>query len=458
MLSIILCCFTLYLVSSKGWSLLVHRSSEGRIDSNDRYKYSHLQRNVPANRAEKIALFLHKKNLQKPSLITLSASAAISSNINKAAIKAILNLLSTCSIGAVAGKIGLLDQNAISILSKLIFNIFQPCLLFVNVANVIASIDKSKGFSPMYLLPFLAMVQIMIGFIIGKLFSLIIYGRNRKPNSVDDNNAKQLLACTTFANSGPLPFVFVDSLFRSNINSNLLTKSNAYISLYLLGWSPLFWILGPAILSETDSDSSKTFIEKLKVISKRVFSPPVLASIFGMIVGFVPTLNKFLLHKSGFLNPLFEAMRTLGTAYLPAVLLVLAGSLTMATAVVNPATTTDNNTTPSDLKIGLAKQVLAIYFARFFIMPTLSFGLFYQLRRYFPAVKTIFKNDPLLLFVLLLETCMPSAQNTTVILQLIGNKLGAAKLARVLMIVYVLGVPAISFWLVKILEVTKLVV
>ena len=61
-------------------------------------------------------------------------------------------------------------------------------------------------------------------------------------------------------------------------------------------------------------------------------------------------------------------------------------------------------------------------------------------------------KDEVLCTVLLLEACMPSAQNSTVIYNLQGKNLLAARMARVLMAIYVLGVPAISFWIAKILS------
>jgi predicted permease len=89
-------------------------------------------------------------------------------------------------------------------------------------------------------------------------------------------------------------------------------------------------------------------------------------------------------------------------------------------------------------------------------MPSISFLLVALLNRHVPAAAQLFRTDPMLLYVLLLETCMPSAQNLTVILQLQGKKKAATRLARVLMIIYFFGVPAITYWLVRILHLTKL--
>lgn len=379
-------------------------------------------------------------------------SAASAATINRAAIKAISKLISTCGIGVFAAKVGILDQTALGVLSKLIFNIFQPCLLFVNVATTVAELSsKAGGGEAIYILPLAAGFQIIVGYIVGKIVSLFMF-RGKS----EDEGAKQLLACTTFGNSGPLPLVFTDGLFRSHPNPALLSKSVAYISLYLLGWSPLFWIVGPAILKENNpNDSSRSAAEKRKELLSRIFSPPVVASIFGMIVGFLPFLRKLFVNSNSIFNPIFESMRTLGAAYLPAVLIVLAGSLSPSGSKPAQEPQVSTAETTAENKQFLSRA-LAIYLARFVLMPTVAFSLFSVLSKVFPAVKALFEKDKLLLMILLLESCMPSAQNTTVILQLQGNKAAATRLARTLMVIYLCGVPALSYWLVRILSLTGL--
>lgn len=369
----------------------------------------------------------------------------MSSAITQASSKAILQLLSTCSIGVYASKRGILDKGALSALSKLVFNIFQPCLLFVSVSSTVSASIASGSTGALELLPFLALVQITIGYTMGKLLSLVFYRKN--PNI---EASRFLRACTTFGNSGPLPYVFVDALFRGHPNPTLLPRSVAYISMYLLGWSPLFWILGPYLLSKNKgvaATSAAGRAQERKQLLQRILSPPILGSLAGLAAGATPAVMK-LLQSGGILSPVYDGMRTLGAGYLPAVLLILSGSL-----MPQPPSSDEAGKEDASEKFDpktIMKEVTAICCARFLVMPVIGAALM-KLPFLSKAV-----GDPLLMFVLLLETCMPSAQNLTVILQLQGDRFAAGRMARLLLLVYMLGIPAINFWLTRILRITKL--
>jgi len=421
---IILVILSLIVISVDGYV----QNNINRLVKSNNYNYLKNNNNNYNNK-------FHNNHEQYASIVATTSSSVATA----AALRAVSKLLSTCGIGIWASKTGLLDKAALSVLSKLVFGLLQPCLLFVNVASTVAKLGPSGG-AAVTLLPLVAGVQILLGYVVGKIVSLLIYGRKSSEES------KQLLTCTAFGNSGPLPLVFVDALLRAHADQSLLPQSVGYVSLYLLGWSPLFWIIAPAILS--DESSGKT---DFKTLMKRVISPPVLGSIGGLIVGYVPFLRNLLLPANGLLNPVFEAMRTLGAGYLPAVLLVLAGSLTPTKEEPTPNGTV---AVAEESPVSFIKRAASIYMARFLLMPTVGFGIIKLLRKYFSTSPLI--NDAVLMFVFLLETCMPSAQNSTVILQLQNNRAAATRMAKTLMFIYILGVPAMSFWIIKILQATSL--
>lgn len=370
----------------------------------------------------------------------IPVAAPLISPVTAASLRAVAKLLSTVGLGGYASKQGMLDKNALQVLSKLVFGLLQPCMLFVNVAQTVSG---SAGGVTTWLLPLAAASQIFMGYIIGKIMGTVIYG---KGGNADDK--AQTLTGTTFGNSGPLPFVFVDGLFRNHPDPTILASANAYISLYLLGWSPLFWMFAPVTLGATES--AGTPAEKRAALIKRVFSPPVTASLLGLVVGLCPPLTKLMMGKTGLFNPIVEAMRTLGTAYVPAVVLVLAGSLFPSDAGADKKEAAGSGKKFLGQDVDFVKQIVSIYASRFLLLPVAGFTAVKMAKKYIPFLaKTL--SDEVLVAVLLLEACMPSAQNSTVIYNLQGKNLLAARMARVLMAIYVLGVPAISFWIARIL-------
>ena len=215
-----------------------------------------------------------------------------------------------------------------------------------------------------------------------------------------------------------------------------------------------------------EDDGSMTKEQKRKIMMNRILSPPVIASLLGMLVGSNKFLTSLFMPKEGIFHPIYEGMRTLSAGYLPSVLLVLAGSLLSSSG--GGAVTSSKE---AGKKSGYArfkesfgitsgtqffKQVGFLYVCRFFLMPMIGFSVFEALQYIAPGLYNYLKNDPLLLFVVLLETFMPSAQNSVTMTQLAGDKEGSAALSRILLAIYALGTPAITFWLVKVLHFTDL--
>lgn len=58
-------------------------------------------------------------------------------------------------------------QDAISSLSKLIIFVFQPCLLFVNVASTLG--NPGQSLSEIVVLPVFAVFQIFFGSLVGRV-------------------------------------------------------------------------------------------------------------------------------------------------------------------------------------------------------------------------------------------------------------------------------------------------
>lgn len=367
----------------------------------------------------------------------------------KTSTNAVLRLVSSCSLGLFAASQGLLDQSSLSTLSRLIFAFFQPALLFTNVATTLAT-PSSHGAS-LAVLPVFALLQILFGSLYGKGLASFL---RLEPTS---DEGKELAVCCAFANSGPLPLLFADAFLRLHpTDPTLYPRAVAYISFYLVAWSPLFWTIGATILgavktqpaySSLPSSSSlppsppptpSSTIRKVfsHPLCQKAISPPTLGCLFGAIVGVTPVLRSLFFGPAAPLASLFDALRTMGSAYLPTVLLVLAGSLAKGFETLSLKDT------------ALFKRTAAICVARFVLMPLTALALL----RVGTAAALIPSSDKLLAFILLLQACMPCAQNTVVILQLQKRPAAAASMATLVSLTYILAVIPMGFLLSAVLQ------
>lgn len=102
-----------------------------------------------------------------------------------------------------------LDAAAVSALSRLVYNVFQPSLLFTNVMQTLAA-PSSGGQSKatLLLLPLAAALQILVASIVS---AGVIRLANIPP---DSEEGRETRVCSTFANSGKMdvPYTFLETL------------------------------------------------------------------------------------------------------------------------------------------------------------------------------------------------------------------------------------------------------
>ncbi|GKY91459.1 hypothetical protein MPSEU_000118200 [Mayamaea pseudoterrestris] len=385
---------------------------------------------------------------------TLLQNAALSLMdpvVLKAGMGATAKLLSSVALGGFAATKGVLDASAVTALSRLTYSVFQPAFLLASVSTTFVNASKNAAGgatavnglpgSLLALMPLVAALQIALGAIGGKLIC--------KVAKIDPSEQAQVKLCTTFGNSGPLPLIFSEALFR---NAGLFRDVSACISFYLLCWSPLFWSAGRMILGTYDSDATSatvngqqaSFLSKFKNELAKFLSPPVIGSILGVVIGTVPCIRSAFF--GGFATPLFGAIASLGTAYLPAALLVLAGSLvgtkkTEPTVAVVDGASTPTRTAPS------VKSMLAIFVSRFFVAPTLSYAALTVMSRLGWLGVAGTRARAVVSFCILAEGCMPPAQNSVIMLQLAGLKEQATSMAKLLTIIYALAVVPVTILL-----------
>jgi Membrane transport protein len=259
--------------------------------------------------------------------------------------------------------------------------------------------------------------------------------------------------CTTFANAGPLPLMFNDALFpaASPIRQNVA----AAISFYLLVWMPLFWMFGRDILAIPDKSLiSNTTINtnRFMIAINKVLSPPIIGSIIGVIIGCIPILRNACFSgdsSSSFLRPVISAISTLGSAYIPVAVLILAGSLFGSESKSNQIQIIDddqaclvidtNDTICTDYARPSKQAMLSIFIARFVLAPIVSFGLLFSFQKSGWLLNCPSSTLSVFTFVLLMEGCMPPTQNSVIMLQLEQEPERAARMAKLLTTLYLLS-------------------
>jgi predicted permease len=412
----------------------------------------------------------------------LEEMATLDSTVASISLRATAQLFVAVSLGVlVARNGGILNGETVKGLSKLTYCMFQPALIFCSVSKTLQSESAgAQGLSSLAIivLPIVALLQIACGYATGRLLTRIF----RMPSQAD---TRDVWMCTTFANSAPLPLVFADSLFADSLS--MQADITACISFYLLVWSPVFWTVGPLILQsaperreledvELDelegSEGSKNYKETANVsnsvpegrqhctteqIVRKILAPPVIGSIMGVVVGTSPMLQALFLQSDGLGAPMYGAAKTFASAYLPATILILAGSMGAA-----GNSNDDRNERPAELFGDAGKRkpmspdgtsrrlswraVFCIAVARFVINPILTGVILNVL-----STRTNLLGLPdsrtsaVLSFVILMQGCMPPAQNSVVMLQLENQKARATRMTTLLTVLYCMACVPVTF-------------
>lgn len=394
--------------------------------------------------------FSIRSSSRSSSSSTALSSLSIDRAVAGASIAATAKLLSAIALGGWAAKIpNVLDPAAVSALSRLTYWIFQPAFLLSSVSRTFYNAAQGgTGMTTPFLalMPFTALLHISLGIAVG-------WGITKFFAFSSSDEARNVRMCTAFGNSAPLPLLFADALFGGN--PSLQSDVVACISFYLLVWSPLFWSYGKVILGTIDTttttSSSTPLKQRIRQQLQMWLSPPVIGCLLGMVVGTIPWLRHVL--YQGWATPLMGSLATLGTAYLPAVLLVLAGSLVGGgkTTSTSQASNSDNAVNGDDTGASSSKPsfkaLISVVLSRFVLTPLLSFAIwrsFATLGWMGPAGT---RSRAIVTYVLLCQGCMPPAQNSVVMLQLAGFTQRAKTLAQLLTILYAFAVLPVTLLL-----------
>lgn len=174
-------------------------------------------------------------------------------------------------------------------------------------------------------------------------------------------------------------------------------------------------------------------------ISGLLKNPPLQAAILAMALGLVPSIKSAFVDSDGALHSVYMAINTLGRAQVPVSMLMLSGSGTLRYL--------EKVREKAELEAGIECvgfsfswiAIAIMIFGRIIAMPL--FGYFWlQLAEDLG----IMPNSRLMMFVVLLESAVPSAQNVVMMLLVHGELAQGAAMAEIILWQYGFAVPCFT--------------
>lgn len=322
--------------------------------------------------------------------------------------QAVAAVMLVALVGVILVRLRVMEKKDFKPLGQLVFYAALPCLLFTQVA---ATIDLDT-LARLWILPVSCFLFIGGGMLIGILLVKVV-----KP--AEDMKRGVIAACA-FSNAGYLPIPLIAAVtsifpvFRDTENSGAL--GIAYISAFLIFYSPLTWTVGFSLISG----------RKLRQTSiKNIINPPVVGMLLGVLAGITPPVRSMLLESGTWSNSFFKAAQTLGLGAIPCVLIILGASLAHGPE-----------------RSAIRKRVLAgAVAAKLVLMPL--FGLLYVfLLRYFE----LYEVNLVMAVVLVVEATSPPANNLAVMCNL-SNQQIESRMAAILFWAYLFSIPALTFFI-----------
>lgn len=323
--------------------------------------------------------------------------------------KAVMTVLLICLTGALLVRYQFIKDEALRILSKLVFIIMLPALLFSATAPK-TDLSALKEF---WIFPLSCAIFVGLGLGLGYVAA--------KMTKTDSRFFNMVITCCTFGNTSfmPIPLVSAVALVVPAFAAIPGAEKTGifYISLYLLLFSPLTWTIGFSMLSGRK-------LSEMKITD--IINPPIVGMTLGLIVGLIPPLRDSFCMKTGLMSPLFESADIIGKATVPCALLVLGGRLAYGPI---------HNDIP---KLSIAVTA----FVKLIILPVLSVCYVYCM------IKLGFMpKDPIMALVLILEAAVPPATNLIVMCAIQENDLLENNMASLCFWNYVFAIPTTTFFI-----------
>ena len=268
--------------------------------------------------------------------------------------QAMLQVFILGAIGYALVKAKFLKVEGLELLSALLIGIILPAF---NFSQIIAHFQPER-FSNWWVFPLLGFGMTIGGFILASLVLLVT------PSFKSRREFKALIA---FQNSGYMPLTILAAFPPSEAIAHL----SVYIIIFLIGFDILLWTLGVWLLT---SEKNSRFDWK------RLINPPMMATIFSLILMFTHTGEHLPV-------VILKPVKMLGDCLLPLVMVVLGGNFAL-----------------TQLKKLQVWDVAAVVLTKLIFYPVMVL-----------AFLTVVPVGPMIGLLLVLEAAMPSANSLSII-------------------------------------------
>uniref|UniRef100_A0A803M482 Uncharacterized protein n=1 Tax=Chenopodium quinoa TaxID=63459 RepID=A0A803M482_CHEQI len=337
-------------------------------------------------------------------------------------------------------KAKLVPRATFKLLSKLVFVLFLPCLIFTNLGQSITF----KNFTLWWFIPLNVVLSIVIGSFLGYLVTIIC----RPPAEY----VRFTVIMTALGNMGNLPLAIITSVchsknhpFGKDCEKNGVAYASfaqwvavalVYTFVYHMMEPPLDYYKWPG-MDDKEIDYSKTpfvarifnsllfdslrslpelgtleegqenddlkssrcfpepkVVRKIRIVAeqtpiKHILSPPIVASFLAIIIGMVPELKGFVFGEDAPLSFITDSFQFMANAMMPFAMLVLGGMLAEG---------------PEEFRLGI-KSTVGIIVTRLLVHPLAGIGVLVLADK----LGLLVEGDQMYRFVILLHYVTPSA-------------------------------------------------
>ncbi|KAK4410140.1 protein PIN-LIKES 2 [Sesamum angolense] len=342
----------------------------------------------------------------------------------------LLKLICLTVIGLILGhpKTQLVPRATFKLLSKLVFALFLPCLIFIHLGETVTL----RNFVRWWFVP----VNVILSTIIGALLGLLVAKVCKPPPEY----IRFTVMMTAFGNTGNLHLAIIGSVCHGAHNPfgpACQKTGTAYVSFaqwvaVLILYTLVYHLMDPPFeryevvddgieiqeLSTNDLNMPLLLEAELPAMDKasfiarsslsrnsvpepdlleeggsgavsHIFQPPIFATILAFIVGMVPPIKSVVYGNDAPLSFITDSLEILAGAMVPSVMLILGGMLAEG---------------PNESRLGI-RTTIGIIVARLLILPLAGLGVVSLADR----LKFLIAGDQMYRFVLLLQYTTPSA-------------------------------------------------